>query len=124
MEALQALLSRIVVLMIHAPVPSEARAWYQRAFPGSELDLSIPGLEALRVGDVRLEFVPSDEKLSSGAAGTVAYWEAPDFDAALAALQATGATLYRGPLDIEYGRAMCQVLDPWGNCIGITGRRG
>ncbi|MDY0831642.1 MULTISPECIES: VOC family protein [unclassified Pseudomonas] len=30
-----------------------------------------------------------------------------------------GATLYRGPMKIEGGEWMCQVRDPWGNCIGL-----
>lgn len=84
---------------------------------------SIPGLEALRLGEVQLEFVPADEKVSAGPAGTVAYWQVPEFSSALATLLSLGATLYRGPLNIENDCAMCQVRDPWGNCIGITGPR-
>ncbi|WP_133718446.1 glyoxalase/bleomycin resistance/dioxygenase family protein [Methylocaldum sp. 0917] len=109
--------------MIHVPVPSEARTWYQRAFPEADQVHSISGLQAVRVGDVQLEFVPSDEKVSSGPAGTVAYWQVPEFNAALAALQDLGATLYRGPLNIENGLVICQVRAPWGNCIGIKGKR-
>lgn len=110
--------------MVHVAEPSAARAWYQGALPGAVLVDSVPGLDALRIGDIQLEFVPADEKVSSGAAGTVAYWEVPDFNAALAALQSCGAALYRGPLTIEGGFAMCQLRDPWGNCIGITGPIG
>jgi len=109
--------------MIHTSEPSAARAWYQTAFPQAVHVQSIPGLEALRLNEVQLEFVPSDEKVSSGEAGTVAYWQVPEFNSALAALVSVGATLYRGPLNIENGCAMCQVRDPWGNCIGITGPR-
>jgi len=109
--------------MVHVAEPSAARAWYQAAFPEAVLVESIPGLDALRIGDIRLEFVPADKKVSSGAAGTVPYWEVADFNTALVALQVRGATLYRGPLSIEGGFAMCQVRDPWGNCIGITGPR-
>ena len=115
---------KLVALMIHVSEPHEARAWYQEAFPDAQPVLNVPGLEALLLGDVQLEFVPSDEKVSSGPAGTVAYWHVPEFNAALAALQSRGATLYRGPMDIEDGQVICQVRDPWGNCIGITGQRG
>jgi predicted enzyme related to lactoylglutathione lyase len=114
----------IIALLIHVSSPAEALAWYKRAFPKAEEVQSIPGLHALRVGEVQLEFVPSDAKVTSGAAGTVAYWSVPDFDAALSALLSVGASLYRGPLSIEDGLAMCQVRDPWGNCIGIRGTRG
>jgi len=115
---------KLVALMIHVAKPAEARAWYQAAFPEAQPVLSVPGLEALQLGEVQLEFVPSDAKVSSGPAGTVAYWQVPEFNEALAALQSCGATLYRGPMNIENGRVICQVRDPWGNCIGITGRRG
>jgi predicted enzyme related to lactoylglutathione lyase len=39
----------------------------------------------------------------------------------LAHLIAIGGTLYRGPLDIQDDMRMCQVKDPWGNCIGLRG---
>lgn len=107
--------------MIHVAEPREARAWYQAAFPSATPVEHAPGLEALRLGEVRLEFVPADDKVSSGPAGTVAYWQVPKFDAALEALKSHGAVLHRGPMNIEGGLAMCQVRDPWGNCIGITG---
>jgi predicted enzyme related to lactoylglutathione lyase len=113
----------IVALMIHVPSPSDALAWYRRAFPGAEQVNLIGGLHALRIGEVQLEFVPADDKVTSGAAGTVAYWHVPEFNAALSALLSVGASLYRGPLDIQDGLAMCQVRDPWGNCIGIRGKR-
>jgi predicted enzyme related to lactoylglutathione lyase len=73
------------------------------------------------VGGINLEVVPSDEKVASGAAGSVVYWYVPDFEAALAHFESLGATLYRGPMDIEQGQRMCQVRDPWGNCIGLRG---
>lgn len=31
------------------------------------------------------------------------------------------AALYRGPIGIEAGQRMCQVRDPWDNCIGLRG---
>ncbi|WP_435635237.1 hypothetical protein ACSC9U_03720 [Pseudomonas solani] len=33
------------------------------------------------------------------------------------------APLYRGPLALEDGDRICQVRDPWGNCIGLRQRR-
>jgi predicted enzyme related to lactoylglutathione lyase len=112
----------LAAIMIHVADIDEARAWYARAFP-SAVASRVPGtgFEYLVVGDVRLEFVPADEKVSSGPAGTIVYWEVPRFAPALAYLQSIGAKLYRGPLAIEDGRTMCQVRDPWGNCIGLRG---
>lgn len=77
--------------------------------------------EYLDVAGVMLEIVPADEKVSNGAAGSVVYWHTPDFEASLEHLLNMGATLYRGPLSIEAGKKMCQVRDPWGNCIGLRG---
>jgi hypothetical protein len=44
-----------------------------------------------------------------------------DFDAALADLIALGATLYRGPIALEFNRRMCKLKDPFGNIIGLRG---
>lgn len=61
--------------------------------------------------------------MGSGPFGSVVYWAVDDFNAALAHVEKLGATLYRGPLAIQDGLAMCQVRDPWGNCIGLRGPR-
>ncbi|GAB3260966.1 hypothetical protein GCM10027296_34630 [Chitinimonas naiadis] len=70
---------------------------------------------------VALEVVRADDKVGSGAFGTVVYWWAEDFAARREALLALGARAYRGPMAIEEGLTMCQVLDPWGNPIGLRG---
>lgn len=114
-------MTQLIALMIHAADPAAARAWYQNAFRDAIHVQAIPGLETLRLGGVQLEFVAADDKVASGAAGTVPYWEVPDFTSVLAWFQSQGAVLYRGPMAIENDRVMCQVRDPWGNCIGIRG---
>ena len=40
---------------------------------------------------------------------------------ALRHFEGLGAIRYRGPMAIEDGQRMCQVRDPWGNCIGLRG---
>lgn len=108
--------------MVHVASVPDAIAWYQRAFPSAIPErLLSPEFEFLVLGDVRLEFVPADEKVGSGPSGTVVYWQVPAFDAALKHLQQVGARLYRGPMQIEGGQIICQVQDPWGNCIGLRG---
>ena len=50
--------------------------------------------------------------------------ESHDFeclDDALDHFKGIGAALYRGPMQIEDNLWMCQVRDPWGNCIGLRG---
>ena len=113
----------ISAVLVHVSDVQAGLDWYQRAFPSAlrrridEFDF-----EYLAVGDVSLELVPADEKVSSGAAGSVVYWPVPDFEAALAHFESIGAKLYRGPMNIEDGNRMCQVRDPWGNCVGLRGR--
>ena len=114
----------IAAVQVHVSDVAAALAWYQRAFPAAaKLLIASPAFECLLVDDVRIEIVPADEKVSCGAGGSVAYWRVPAFDAALAHFQSLGATLYRGPMAIEDGQAMCQVRDPWGNCVGLRGPR-
>jgi len=68
--------------------------------------------------------LPSDGKVDSGASGSVVYWSVDRFDAALRGFESAGAVLYRGPLRLDDAQGvqyMCQVRDPWGNCIGLRG---
>ncbi len=110
--------------MIHVDDVSSALVWYAQAFPQAvQKSLAMPTFEFkyLDVDGVMLELVPADKKVSSGPSGSVVYWHVPDFDLTLAHFKALGAPLYRGPGDIEDGQRMCQVQDPWGNCIGLRG---
>lgn len=116
---------RITAVMVHCPAPAEALAWYEQALPAARrVSLEAFNFTFLQLGELRIEFVPSDEKVGAGPAGTVVYWEVEDFQAALRGLRGLGASLYRGPMAIENGQSMCQVQDPWGNCIGIRGPGG
>ncbi len=110
--------------MIHASDVDAALDWYSRAFPTSRRKVIAShdkAFECLELEGIQLEIVPADGKVASGAAGSVVYWTVPDFDAALNHFQSVGATLYRGPGEIEDGLRICQVRDPWGNCIGLRG---
>nr|WP_246748650.1 glyoxalase/bleomycin resistance/dioxygenase family protein [Rhizobium setariae] len=110
--------------MVPVPDVKAALAWYQAVFPDAVAEVSLPsGFEFLRIGDVQLEIVPADGKVQSGSAGTVVYWWVEDFNGSLAHMQSVGGRLYRGPMEIDQGIWMCQVRDPWGNCIGLRGPR-
>jgi predicted enzyme related to lactoylglutathione lyase len=113
---------QVAAVMVHVPDAREGLAWYQHAFSLAKRDMTEDqGFEFLRLGPIQIEVVPSDEKVSSGPSGSVVYWWVEDLTAALAHLEGIGATLYRGPMLIEGGLSMCQVQDPWGNCIGLRG---
>ena len=112
----------IAAVMIHVGDVQAALDWYARAFAGATCHTFAGSTdEYLLHGGVMLELVPADAKVQSGAAGSVVYWQVEDFAAALAHMQSLGAELYRGPMQIEGGQRMCQVRDPWGNCIGLRG---
>ena len=59
----------------------------------------------LEMGGVVLEIVNADEKVASGAAGTVVYWAVDDLDAEVLRLGQLGAPLYRGPLALGMATA-------------------
>jgi predicted enzyme related to lactoylglutathione lyase len=112
----------IAAVMVHVPDVPEALDWYEKAFPNAlRTTIQGPDFDFLMINGVQLELVPSDEKVSSGAAGSVVYWAVEDFDASLQHFKSIGAVLYRGPLKIEGNASICQVRDPWGNCIGLRG---
>ncbi len=112
----------VAAVMVHVADVAEAIDWYKRAFPeATRRGVDGTDFEYLDVGGVQLELVPSDEKVGSGPCGSVVYWEVPQLGEAIDRVLSLGALLYRGPLAIEDGRSMCQVQDPWGNCIGLRG---
>jgi predicted enzyme related to lactoylglutathione lyase len=114
--------SPIAAVLIHVSDVPAGLVWYQLAFP-TAICHRLPEFnwEFLDIGGVQLEIVPADEKVASGACGSVVYWQVANFAATLRHLQSIGAKLYRGPMKIENGQEMCQVRDPWGNCIGLRG---
>jgi predicted enzyme related to lactoylglutathione lyase len=112
----------IAAVLVHVPDCQAGLDWYQAVFLNARrVRIESEDFELLELDGVQLEIVPSDEKVSSGAAGTVVYWRVEDLNAALEHFKGLGASLYRGPIEIENGLSMCQVRDPWGNCIGLRG---
>ena len=113
----------ILAVLVHVPDVERGTDWYAQALPGAvrKKHVEPTPIEYLQIGAIMVEIVPADAKVSNAPAGSVVYWHTEDFDASLSHLLSLGATLYRGPLSIEYGQGMCQVQDPWGNCIGLRG---
>ena len=112
----------IAAVLVHVSNWREATDWYERAFPDAVRESPDPAdYGSLRLGGITIELVDADDRVNSGAAGSVVYWSVQNFDVALKHIQDLGAKLHRGPLAIEEGKRMCQVLDPWGNCIGLRG---
>jgi predicted enzyme related to lactoylglutathione lyase len=106
--------------LIHVSNVDDAIAWYQKAFPMSQLK-SIEGFTYLVVNGFALELVLADEKVKSGKSGSVTYWEVSDLEEEMERFKRLGSVVYRGPMTIESGMGMCQVTDPFGNLIGLRG---
>ncbi|MDQ0669429.1 VOC family protein [Pseudomonas sp. NPDC087814] len=110
----------IISILIHVPDWRAATEWYAAAFPTATRIYHEPDdFGHLDVDGVALEIVNADNKVASGAAGSVVYWRVTDLLHEVQRLVTLGATLYRGPMEVEGGEWMCQVRDPWGNCIGL-----
>lgn len=115
--------TRIVSILLHVGDWRTATNWYVQAFP--ETRRVFPPKDDyghLEMHGVVLEIIDGDEKVSSGPAGSVVYWQVKDLDSEVVRLRGLGATLFRGPLVIDGGDRICQVKDPWGNCIGLRQR--
>lgn len=112
-----------IAILIYVPNVEEGLDWYKKAFP-STVSKYYPESDflSLDLNGFSLEIVQSDEKVSSGKKGTVVYWEVIDFHSEMNRLVSIGASLYRGPMNIENHQTMCQLIDPFGNLIGLRGK--
>lgn len=112
--------NRIVSILLHTKDWRVATDWYAQAFPQAvRVYPYSDDYGLLQLNGVALEIINADEKVSSGAAGSVVYWSVEDLRQEVQRLDAIGAKLYRGPLQIDGGEWIAQVRDPWGNCIGL-----
>lgn len=110
-------------VLVHVPNVAKGLEWYQNAFPDAT-PIYYPefNFTVLDIDGFSIEVVQADEKVGAGKKGSVVYWSVNDLLESLAYFEALGAKLYRGPMEIENGRSMCQVEDPFGNLIGLRGK--
>jgi len=115
---------RPIAILIHVENIKAGFDWYAKAFP-TALVKKLPDshFTVLEIDGFQLEIVQADEKVAAGKFGTVLYWQVENLTQSLQDFIAIGATLYRGPLAIENKLFMCQVVDPFGNLIGLRGPR-
>ncbi len=111
-----------VAVLVYVPDVEIGLQWYQQAFPEA-VPMHLPDFDftVLDVNGFSIEIVQSDDKVSEGKKGTVLYWSVRDLSVELPRFEALGASLYRGPMEIENGLSMCQLEDPFGNLIGLRG---
>jgi RimJ/RimL family protein N-acetyltransferase/catechol 2,3-dioxygenase-like lactoylglutathione lyase family enzyme len=99
---------------------ARSRAWYVKAL-GVDPIIDLPDYVEFRIGQAGLALSACDEKSPFSPGGQVAYWRAASLENATRHFFSLGATLYRGPLAVENGEAVCQIRDPFGNVLGLIG---
>lgn len=100
----------------------QSKKWYTQAL-GIAPWLDTPDYVEFRIGPCGLSMSLSDAKSPHSTGGQVAYWRVRAVDQAIEFFSAYGAKVFRGPLDIENDEAICQIRDPFGNVIGLIGKR-
>ena len=98
--------------------------WYSRllgATKGSPWDVENT-FRLLKIGNIEFCFQKGDEKNPVSTGGAIPYWTVEDFEKARGLAEELGATLYRGPIQIENtNRWMGQMRDPFGCIFGFEG---
>lgn len=110
-------LGSVRAVMVFAANPAESAAWWGRIADAPVHTEG--GFHWLDIAGVDLGFHPEDLTKNPHGASTVAYWTTADLDAAIAAIVSAGGRLHRGPLAVEHGRRIAQVMDPFGAVMGL-----
>jgi catechol 2,3-dioxygenase-like lactoylglutathione lyase family enzyme len=110
-------------VVMFVPAVRAAAEWYSSAL-GLPIACLDDSFGYIRVGSSQLCFHIEDEKADAGHRGQVAYWRVSSLAETRALLERAGARLYRGPLVIGNGEAICQMSDPFGNLLGLIGNQG
>lgn len=108
-------------VMYFASEPLKLLEWYAGLFSVDIRRIQDIEFTYLDVNGFIIEVHSADGKNKPGKNGQVTYWHVPDFESFVAKAIAMGASVYRGPIDIEDNKKMAQLLDPSGNLIGIRG---
>ena len=107
-------------VFIFAPDLDAAVTWYE-ALLGAAPARPMPQLAVWQLGTTRLTLHAEDSFDQRGlpATGTVAYFDVTDVDAATALCVARGGVAHRGPKTVFSGERLVQILDPFGNLLGL-----
>ena len=92
--------------------------WYSRFLDRKPVE-DLPEFKSFRIGNSFLNLHIADEKSPLSTGGQVTYWSTSDFDVVIAKAENLGATIWRGPLEFEPGKCICQIKDPFGNVFGL-----
>jgi predicted enzyme related to lactoylglutathione lyase len=113
-----------IVVFVEDP-HAAARFWgelleaaYRLADGGALVELPFAELFFHPVDDERS---PSGELKNPWGSSTVVYLAVDDFDATRERLTEAGCVPWRGPIEIEGGRRICQLRDPFATVWGLDG---
>lgn len=118
------LFHHVRTVMVFADDPSVSAAWWG-ALLGAPVQTDIRPTGAVYAwvdaAGVELGFHPADDQHNPRGGSPVVYWQVDDVDEVRERLLAAGCEHHRGPLDIESGRRIAQLRDPFGTIIDIDG---
>ncbi|MFF4583137.1 VOC family protein [Streptomyces sp. NPDC001373] len=113
----------IRTVMVFVDDPEVAARWWGNIFE-AEVKLDINGTAVyawLDLGGLEFGFHQASPKANAHGRSTVPYWSVEDLEAERKRLLEAGCTHHRGPLDVEPGRRICQLIDPFGTAFGLDG---
>ncbi|GAA2624437.1 VOC family protein [Streptomyces spororaveus] len=113
----------IRTVMVFVDDPEAAARWWGDIFE-AEVKLDINGTAVYAWIDhdgLEFGFHQASPKANAHGRSTVPYWSVEDLETERKRLLEAGCTHHRGPLDVEPGRRICQLIDPFGTVFGLDG---
>lgn len=108
-------------IYLFTPDLTASKDWYKKVLK-IEPTMGIENFVEFRLnGNNGLCLHHADAKSPLSTGGSVGYWKVMNFNATIEHFKMHGVKIYRGPLKIENGKTICQILDPIGNVIGLIG---
>ena len=106
-------------VIYHVSDMERAKAWYTEVL-GQPPYFDQPYYVGFNVGGYELGLHPSDSSTDAEkATSVVTYWGVDDIEATHARLLELGASARTGLMDVGEGIKVADVLDPFGNVVGI-----
>ena len=113
-------LNSVSSLLMFVTSVEQSADWYGKALERAPIQVD-ERFALFRIGVQELGLHLADMKSPLSTGGTVPYWWVDNFNGCVDHFVSLGATVYRGPIDIPNRRRICQLLDPFGNVLGIEG---
>ncbi|MER5972131.1 VOC family protein [Streptomyces sp. NPDC002055] len=112
---------RTVMVFVDDP-EGAARWWAELLKTEPHFDINGTSIYAwLDIEGIELGFHPASPKSNPHGRSTVPYWVVDDVHQVRERLLDAGCTHHRGPLRVETGRQICQLVDPFGTVFGLDG---